>query len=104
MSSRIGCGRQTCAVAGTPRSLAGTGSTFTDPAGPISGVAVTAETDNTSIVVVGGSDVVAALATRKGTPLSAGQTAWFPVDDLSDVYVDALVNTEGVTFTWAAAR
>ncbi len=36
---------------------------------PCKKVTITAETDNTGIVVIGGSTVVAALGTRQGTPL-----------------------------------
>ena len=75
---------------------------FTDLAAPLKSICITAETDNTSIVVVGGSTVVAALATRRGTPLAAGQSITYYVDDLSDIYVDALVNGEGVTFSYEA--
>lgn len=65
----------------------------------IESVAITAETDNTGYIVVGDSAVVAALATRKGTPLSAGDTMSIDTDDLADVYIDATVSTDGVTFT-----
>lgn len=63
-------------------------------------VVVTAETDNTSTIVVGGSTVVAAIATRQGTPLEAGDSITINIDDLSKVYIDSLVNGEGVTFTY----
>ena len=63
-------------------------------------VQVTAETDNTGIIVIGGSTVVAALATRRGTPLSAGDTIVLPVSDLANVYIDATVSTDGVTFIY----
>lgn len=62
-------------------------------------VIITAETDNTGIVVVGGSTVVAALATRQGTPLAAGDSVVLPIDNLADVNLDAMVNGEGVTYT-----
>jgi len=61
---------------------------------------ITAETDNTDYIVVGSKTVVAALATRRGTPLSAGDHASLPVDNLADIYLDALVSGEGATFTY----
>ena len=64
---------------------------------------VTAETDNTNPVTVGGSTVVGALATRRGTPLSAGQSISLDIDDLSKVYIDSITDGEGVTFTYTTA-
>jgi hypothetical protein len=61
---------------------------------------VTAETDNTDVVVVGGATCVADLATRQGTPLSAGQSVSLDVSNLDQVYLDAEVNGEGVTYTY----
>lgn len=59
---------------------------------------VTAETDNTGIVVIGGSSVVASLSTRRGVPLNAGDT-WTAYDvSLAEVFIDSTVNTDGVTF------
>jgi len=63
-------------------------------------ITITAETNNTDIVVVGGITVVAALATRQGVPLYPGDTYDLDIDDLSDVYIDALVSSEGVTFAY----
>jgi hypothetical protein len=75
---------------------------------PIRSVALTAETDNTGDVVIGGSTVVAALATREGTPLAAGQTMTLTknddgVDELSDVWLDSIVSGDGVTYTYGEA-
>jgi len=70
-------------------------------------VTITAEIDNTNPVTVGGSDVVGALATRRGVPLAAGASVTFHADDgvdeLSDVYIDAVTNTEGVTYLYSPA-
>lgn len=63
-------------------------------------VVITAETDNTGIVVVGGSTVVAALATRQGVPLAAGDSVAIEIDNLADVYLDSTVNGDGVTFAY----
>ena len=62
-------------------------------------VIITAETDNTGIVVVGAAGtVVAALATRRGVPLSAGDTLVLQIDNLADIGLDATVSGDGVTF------
>lgn len=89
-------GRQTVTTAGTRVQLSTTST-------PVLEVAVTAETDNTNPVTVGGSDVVGALATRKGTPLAAGVTITLKINNLNKVYIDAVTNTEGVTYTAVAA-
>jgi hypothetical protein len=60
-----------------------------------------AETDNTGIITFGGSQVDAALATRRGYPLTAGEKSpWIPVDDLYNVYIDTTVNGDGVTYIY----
>lgn len=63
-------------------------------------VDVMAETNNTNYIVVGGSGVIALEATRKGIPLSGGMSFTFYIRELSDIYVDALENGEGVTFVF----
>ena len=45
---------------------------------------------NGGIIVVGGSSVVAALATRQGVPLYPTQGEWFNISNLNLLYVDAL--------------
>lgn len=69
---------------------------------PVLHVDITAETDNTGVVVAGTSTVVAALATRRGTPLNAGDTLTLYNVDLKDVFLDAAVNGDGVTFSYVA--
>lgn len=76
---------------------------------PARSVVVTAETDNTGIIVVGGPAVVAALATRRGTPLSAGDSIQLSsrddaIDDLNQIWLDSTVSTDGVTFQYAKRR
>jgi hypothetical protein len=51
-------------------------------------------------VCVGGSTVIAALATRRGIPLYPGDSVTLIVNDLAIVYIDAMVATEGVTFLY----
>lgn len=83
--------RKTVAAAGTAEVL--TSETYS---GKVS-LAITAETDNTGYIAVGGSEVVAALATRTGIPLAAGDTV--TLDELpQEVFIDATVSGDGVTF------
>ena len=88
----IGDGRKVVATAGTREALAASTTAKM--------VIITAETDNTNPVVVGGATVVAALATRQGTPLYAGETITLPCDNLADIYLDVLTNGEGVTYVY----
>lgn len=64
-------------------------------------VTIVAETDNTGLIVVGGSTVVATLATRQGVPLNAGDSYEAEIDDLADIYIDSTVSGDGVTFTYS---
>lgn len=75
---------------------AGTRVAFTS--GTAKSIIITAENDNTGIIVVGGSTVVAALATRRGIPLAPGESISLEIEDLSQLYLDSTVSTDGVTF------
>ena len=86
----ITSGRKTVATAGTREQLAASTAARR--------VEITAETDNTGVVVVGGSTVVAALASRAGTPLNPGDTITVEIDDLAKIYMDVTVNGDGVTY------
>lgn len=64
-------------------------------------VLIVAETDNTGTLVVGAAaTVVAALATRRGAPLSASESLSLPIDNLADVGLDSTVAGDGVTFVY----
>lgn len=63
-------------------------------------VVITAETDNTGVITVGASTVVASLSTRRGIPLSAGDTISLGGVDLNEVYLDATVSGDGVTYLY----
>jgi len=92
-STGIGDGRTVVTTAGTRVALAGSTVAKT--------VIITAETDNTGIVVVGAAaTVVALLATRRGTPLNAGDTLSLPIDNLADIGLDSTVSTDGVTYSF----
>lgn len=87
----LGDGRKNVTAAGTAEALV-------DTSTPCQWVVCTAYTNNTSYVVVGGSTVVAALATRRGAPLAASDPCTILINDVQKVYIDALVSGEGVTF------
>jgi hypothetical protein len=91
--STIGDGRTTVTNTGTRVQLSLTSV-------PCKKVVITGEDDNTGVVVVGGATVVAAQATRRGTPLVALQSDVFFVDNLNKLYIDATVSTEGVTYVY----
>ena len=63
-------------------------------------IIITAETNNTGVMAVGASTVVAAVGTRRGTPLLAGESMTLKAVDLADVYYDATVTGDGITFTY----
>lgn len=87
----FGVGRQTVTSAGTAVQLSTTSV-------PCKEVLVQAETDNTNPVTVGDANVVGALATRKGIALSAGSVVTIECTNLNQIYIDAVTNTEGVTY------
>jgi len=63
-------------------------------------VVITAEDDNTEIVVIGGSTVVAAQATRRGILLEPSRSVVLQVSNLNLLYIDAMVSGEGVVYAW----
>lgn len=83
-------GRKTVTTAGTRVQLG--------ESRAIESVAVTALEANTGVICIGGKTVVAASGTRTGIPLAAKQTATIDTDDLGDLYIDATVNGEGVSW------
>lgn len=88
----IGHGVKVVATAGTHLALAAST--------PAKVVIIQAQTDNTSGVAVGGDGVDATVATGTGILLYAGDSAALEIDNLADVYVDALVSGEGVRYTY----
>jgi hypothetical protein len=92
-SGTLGDGRQVVTTAGTRVQLSAASVSC-------SRVTIIAETDNTDYVVVGAVTVVAALATRRGSPLGPGDSMTLNVNNLNLVYIDSLVSTEGVTFVY----
>ena len=89
--STIGDGRKTVTSAGTAETLVASSTACKS-------VTITALEANTDAVCIGASTVVAALATRRGTPLLAGDSVTIVIDDLQKLYIDSVVNGEGVSF------
>jgi len=89
----IGDGRKVVAASATAERLINTRTVCSQ-------VIITAETDNTGIISVGGSTVIGALATRRGTPLAASESVTFHFKNLRDIWLDTTVDGDGVTFTY----
>lgn len=87
----IGDGSKAVAVAGTAEKLIATVT-------PCKKVLITAKGANTGNIFVGGSTV----DSTRGKQLVPLQDVEIEIDDLSKVYVDSSVNTEGVTYVYVA--
>ena len=92
IATTVGDGRAFVTTPGTAVALAASTA--------IKEVTVTSELNNLTVIVVGGSTVVAAEATRQGTPLYPGDSVTLKSDNLAEVFIDAITATEGVTFTY----
>lgn len=95
LANALGDGRKTSTTPGTAVALAATTACKT--------VTVRARLENTGIVVVGASTVLAGDATdstnvRRGAPLYPGEAAVFEVDDLAKVFIDVVTSGDGVQF------
>ena len=89
----IGEGRKVVAAAATAEALASSQAYGT--------VTICAETNNTGVIAVGGSGVIASLTTREGVPLTAGSCITFQSSgDLANIYLDTTVNGDGVTYAY----
>jgi len=86
--SSCAAGKTTATTAGTTAVLAGSTS--------ISSVTIKALTSNTGIICIGGSSVT----TAAGFQLSPGDAVSLDVDNLADVYLNAFVSGEGVTYIY----
>jgi hypothetical protein len=64
---------------------------------PCKKVILTAFSDNAACVVFGDSSIIAAIATRIGTPLGKGETIEIAIADAKDIYIAAETLGEGVT-------
>jgi hypothetical protein len=92
ITSEVNDGRQIVTIPGTAVALA----TST----VCKRVTVVAEFSNTGTITVGSSTVIDAEATRRGIPLYPGDSYTLDVDDLDEVFIDAEVATDGVSYTF----
>lgn len=90
--ANVGDGIKNVASAGTAVVLASST--------PCRKVYIQARPENTDVVVVGASTVVAASATRRGISLAPGQSVTLNVKDLASLYVDSVVSNEGVSYVY----
>ena len=79
---------------------AGTAVQFSSTSVPCRTVVVTARPENTDVVVIGSSTVVAAAATRRGISLIPGQSTEIRIADVSSLYLDSVVSGEGVSYAY----
>ena len=88
-------GTQSVAAGGTPERLNAT-SVFCGT------IVVSADGNNTNVVVIGDSSVDATEATRTGTALFPGQTEYLTSSsgrlNVNDTWVDVVTNDEGVSW------
>lgn len=91
-STGLGHGNTSVTTAGTDVALAGSTAA--------KWVTVQARTSNTARVAVGATGVDATLTTGNGILLSPGESITLPIDNLADVFVDSLVNGEGVRYVY----
>jgi len=84
-------GRQIVSVAGTAVQLASSAT--------IGGVIIVAEFNNTGVICVGDSGVIADEATRVGVPLNPGDAVIISINDISKIYLDSTISSDGVTYT-----
>lgn len=78
-------------------SSAGTAVKITSTSTPCKSIIIQALFSNTSKIAVGDSATLATAGSESGVILTAGASVTLPIIDLSLVYIDALVNGEGVT-------
>ena len=63
-------------------------------------VIIQSQTDNTSLIAVGATGVDATIATGTGVVLYPGDSVELEIDNLADIYIDSLVNGEGVRYQY----
>ena len=86
-------GRTTVTTAGTRVQISGTST-------PCRVIHIQALETNTGNICVGGVDVVAAAATRKGIVIVPGGSYDVPLNNLNIAYIDSAVNSEGVSWEY----
>ena len=91
--SKIGVGNKTVTTAGTAVQVSSTSIRC-------SKLEITALETNAGVITVGDSNVVAAVATRKGTPLGPGDTLTMNIHDVSKIYIDSTVSADKISYTY----
>ena len=86
------------AVGEGTKTITTTGTAVQLPNNACKRVFVQAKSDNSGIVVIGGSAVVAAVGTRKGLALYKTQGQWFYVDNTNLLYADSTSSGDVVHF------
>ena len=61
-------------------------------------IIIVAEFNNTGVICVGGSGVIADEATRKGAPLNPGDAVIITIDNINKIYIDSTIDGDGVTY------
>jgi hypothetical protein len=89
-TTALGDGVKTVTTAGTDEALAGSTA--------CKWVTVQAQTDNTNEIAVGATGVDATIATGTGIILFPGDSITIEIDNLADVFVDAITDGEGVRY------
>ena len=84
-------GRQIVATAGSAVQLASSLN--------IGQVIIVAEFNNTGVITVGGSGVIADEATRVGVPLNPCDAAIISINNINKIYIDSTIDGDGVTYT-----
>ena len=87
-----GHGVTTVTTAGTDVALAGSTA--------CKKVIIQSQTDNTNLIAVGATGVDATIATGTGIVLYPGDSVEIEIDNLADLYIDSLVNGEGVRYQY----
>lgn len=89
----FGSGRKTVTSSGTAVPLS-------DVPNIVTSLQITALPTNSNLVWVGGSNVKAQVGQQVGQPLNANDSFYVAVADINRVYLDAITDGEGVTFTY----
>lgn len=63
-------------------------------------VEIQARAGNTGQIAIGASTVVATVGSERGIVLQPNQSASFRIEEISDLYIDASVNGEGVSYVY----
>jgi hypothetical protein len=91
--NEIGSGRKTATPFGTPVSLASSTEAKV--------VIITPLASNTDVIVVGDVNIVASpIGSRRGCVIATPEGITLEIDNLADVYIQAAVSDEGVSFTY----